>query len=107
MDFLSKRITAIRNGSLATRSEVKFRIPNGFTSSFNKGENFKLILSSLKVLRREGFIRGFKITANASKKEIQYIVIYLKYDSSGNQAIRSIFRISTPGRRVYVNSQAL
>ncbi len=52
----------------------------------------------LDVLQREGYILGYEqrdLGRNRSE-----LVIRLKYDS-GDPVIRSIQRVSTPGRRVY------
>ena len=50
-----------------------------------------------KILEQEGFIQSFSVQRDGSKATIS---VRLKYD--GNEpAIRSIRRISTPGRRVY------
>lgn len=52
----------------------------------------------LDVLQREGFIQGYEERDLGRNKS--ELVIRLKYDS-GDPVIRSIQRVSTPGRRVY------
>ena len=52
----------------------------------------------LDVLQREGFILGYE--ENDLGRNKSELVIRLKYDS-GDPVIRSIQRVSTPGRRVY------
>jgi small subunit ribosomal protein S8 len=58
----------------------------------------KLRARVLDVLQKEGFIRGYtQVDYDGGKSEIE---IELKYHN-GDPVIRSIKRISTPGRRVY------
>lgn len=52
----------------------------------------------LDVLQREGYILGYEQRDLGRNKSD--LVIRLKYDS-GDPVIRSIQRVSTPGRRVY------
>lgn len=52
----------------------------------------------LEVLKREGFIRAWKVSE--LRPGISQIEIELKY-SEGEPAIKEIARISKPGRRVY------
>jgi small subunit ribosomal protein S8 len=52
----------------------------------------------LEVLKREGFIRAWKVAE--LRPGISQIEIELKY-SEGEPAIKEIARISKPGRRVY------
>ena len=52
----------------------------------------------LEVLKDEGYIRGFaQVEQKGARPEIE---IELKYNN-GEPAIRTIKRVSTPGRRVY------
>jgi small subunit ribosomal protein S8 len=50
------------------------------------------------VLQDEGFIAGYKVEEG---KPSSTLTIDLKYDQDGERAIRSIDRVSKPGRRVY------
>lgn len=52
----------------------------------------------LEVLKREGYIRAWKV--DEQRPGISQIDIELKY-SEGEPAIKEITRISKPGRRVY------
>ncbi len=116
MDFLSKRINSIANGQKASRRQVVCCLSNSVeTSIFNDG-SFKLLTSSLSLLQREGYIRGFNfsIVKRFEKKNSSfvaevsslYLTIYLKYDSVGNGVIRSIARASIPARRVFITSKS-
>jgi small subunit ribosomal protein S8 len=78
-------LTRIRNGQQARKATV-----NAPAS--------KLRENVLDVLQREGFIRGYS-RANV-RKGVDELVVELKYHE-GSPAIRTIARVSRPGRRVY------
>jgi small subunit ribosomal protein S8 len=50
------------------------------------------------VLQDEGFIESYKVEAGAPSSTL---TIDLKYDQDGQNVIRTIDRVSKPGRRVY------
>ncbi|MDA0261912.1 MAG: 30S ribosomal protein S8 [Proteobacteria bacterium] len=84
-DPLSDMLTRIRNGLQARKSVVDTP-----ASKFRE--------SVLHVLKREGYIRDFsRRDLSDGKAEIS---IELKY-FEGEPAIRTIRRVSRPGRRVY------
>jgi small subunit ribosomal protein S8 len=56
----------------------------------------------LDVLADEGYIRGYERTSDAAGHPA--LEISLKY-YEGSPVIREIKRVSTPGRRVYMNVQ--
>ncbi|MGI6400752.1 MAG: 30S ribosomal protein S8 [Thermoguttaceae bacterium] len=56
------------------------------------------------VLKREGFIWDYTVLEDEPRNVIR---IQLKYSISGERAIKSIRRISSPGRRMYVRSKNL
>ena len=89
-DPLSDMFTRIRNGQMARRLSIR--------SPYSR-----LALSVLDVLVRQGYLRGVQVLYPESPKAPQYnqLEIFLKYDSQGNGAIRSIKRVSKPSRRVY------
>jgi len=76
--------TNIRNGQLAKRSFVYQR-------------KKKLCEAFLKILWNEGFIIGYR----TSKKNDDFIKIFLKYTNNGKPAINNIKLISKPGRRIF------
>lgn len=84
-DPLGDMLTRIRNGQRASKSDVL-------------SPASKLRGSVLEVLKREGYIRGFK--QSELKPGISEIKIELKYHD-GAPVIREIRRVSKPGRRVY------
>ena len=83
-DTLGDMLTRIRNGQMANMPVVT--CPSS-----------KLRKNVLEALKREGYIRGF---TEVVKGAMATLDIELKYHE-GEGAIRTIERISTPGRRVY------
>lgn len=84
-DPIGDMLTRIRNAQMRNKSKVATPAS-------------KLRARVLDVLQKEGFIRGYaQIDYGNGKSEIE---IELKYHN-GDPVIRSISRVSTPGRRVY------
>ncbi len=118
MDFISQRITSISNGQKASQRKVVFRLSGSAGRPAIHEGGFKLLVSSLDLLRREGYIRAFKFSMvkrhNHNKisgtfgAEVcaVYLTIYLKYDAIGNSVIRAIFRTSTSGRRAIISARS-
>lgn len=86
-DPLGDMLTRIRNGQLRRMSKVS--TPGS-----------KLRAHVLEVLQSEGYIRGF--TAEDLGNGRQNFEIELKY-FDGQPVIRTIARVSKPGRRVYAS----
>ncbi len=84
-DPLGDMLTRIRNGQRANKSVIS--APASL-----------LRQNVLDVLIREGFIRGYE-KVNV-RKGIDELKIELKYHD-GRPVINEIYRVSTPGRRVY------
>jgi small subunit ribosomal protein S8 len=82
-DPLGDMLTRIRNGQRAGRPAIS-------------SPASRLRVNVLEVLRREGYIRGFR-KAEATHTELS---IELKYHN-GEPVIRELKRVSKPGRRVY------
>lgn len=85
VDPLSDLITRIRNGQAARLSAID-------------SPSSKLRVSLLDVLKREGYIRDYKVANNGNGSNT--VTVELKY-SEGQPVIREISRISRPGRRIY------
>ena len=84
-DPLGDMLTRIRNGQVRGKNSVLM-----------PASRFRA--NVLEVLHREGYIRGFKkVEIENNKNEFQ---IELKY-VDGEPVIKTISRVSTPGRRVY------
>ena len=91
MDMIAQFITEIRNAGNARHEKVD--VP---ASKMRQGV--------AQILADEGYIRSFKV-AKDSKQGIMRV--YLKYDESGRHAIEMIRKVSRPGRRIYVKSDAM
>lgn len=84
-DTLGDMLTRIRNAQRAKKDEVK-------SPASRLRENV------LEVLKKEGYIGGFeRVNVRAGVDELR---IKLKYHE-GTSVITEIYRVSTPGRRVY------
>ena len=90
-DPLGDMLTRIRNAQMRRKSKVK--TPGS-----------KLRARVLEVLQSEGYIRGYtSVDLGDGRSEFD---IELKY-YEGQPVIRSIQRVSKPGRRVYASVDAL
>lgn len=75
----------------------------------NRSKTTRMPASTLKVgiaeiLKTEGFIKDYKVEAG---KPSSVLSISLKYGDDGESVIRSIDRVSKPGRRVYSGAKEL
>ena len=84
-DPLGDMLTRIRNGQMARKPSVT-------------APASRLRSNVLEVLKREGYIRGY--SQSDIRTGLTQLTIELKYHE-GQPVIRSIDRVSTPGRRVY------
>lgn len=85
MDCIGDMLTRIRNGHLRKKTIVESPFSN-------------LRKSVLEALVKEGYIKGF--TVNQKESNIMILNIELKY-FEGKSVIKTLKRISKPGRRVY------
>lgn len=83
MDLISNMISIIKNGYNLKLTKVEIM-------------NSKICLNILLILYRLGFIKGYLI------KNKKTIIIFLKYINN-KPVIRNIVRISSPGKRIYMN----
>lgn len=83
-DPISDLLTRIRNGQQVRKAKVV--CPHS-----------KIKEAILKVLKEEGFIRGFELSEDEKGKILE---ISLKY-FEGEPVIKEISRVSKPGMRVY------
>jgi small subunit ribosomal protein S8 len=94
-DFVGDMITRIRNGHQARLGAV---VLHPLTP--------KICIKLLEILYSEGYISGFYEWYDEQNQK-SHIKILLKYNSSGVPAIRSVYRVSKPGRRLYVSINSL
>lgn len=91
MDSIANFLNGIKNSGAAGHEKVDLL-----------SSNMNVALAEL--LLKNNLIRSYKV-AKDSKQGI--IRIYLKYQDNGKHAIEVISRVSTPGRRVYVNTNQI
>ena len=91
VDPIGDMLTRIRNGQM--RSSTTVRVPAS-----------KFRVKILDVLRDEGYILNYKLSADKNKKN--NISVDLKYNR-GIPVIKEITRISKPGRRVYTKADSI
>lgn len=84
-DPIADMLTRIRNAQMVRKDSVS--LPYS-----------RMKFHIAEILKKEGYIRSADMTEESGRKEI---VIELKYVSR-KPAIRTLKRVSTPGRRVYV-----
>ena len=83
-------------------ADMLIRIKNAVRAGHKEVEIYpasKFKAEILKVLKREGFIEGFRWS-----KDRRRITVYLKY-YQGKPVLTEVKRISKPGRRVYVKAE--
>nr|YP_009550449.1 ribosomal protein S8 [Eustigmatophyceae sp. Bat 8/9-7w]QAA11386.1 ribosomal protein S8 [Eustigmatophyceae sp. Bat 8/9-7w] len=92
-DTISDMLTRIRNGNLVNHKVVKV-------------DYTRLNYMLTRLLKAEGFIRGYETVKKENQK---YIFLYLKYYSTNpkRSVIRGIQRVSKPGLRIYVNKNQI
>ena len=89
-DPIADLLTRIRNAQMVAKSTVS--VPSS-----------KVKVAIAQVLKDEGYIDSFKVSAEGGKPEL---VIVLKY-YAGRPVIERIERVSRPGLRVYRGSDAI
>jgi small subunit ribosomal protein S8 len=53
-------------------------------------------------MKTEGYIKHYKVIKDTKQGILR---VYLRYDDSHNSALKTLDRVSKPGRRVYVKSK--
>lgn len=91
MDTIGQFLTMVRNAGNSRHEKVD--LPAS-----------KMRAGIAQILADEGYIRSFKV-AKDSKQGIMRV--YLKYNEEGHHAIQNLARVSTPGRRRYVNAESI
>lgn len=90
-DPIANMLTVIRNGLMSKK--IKVDVPFS-----------KLSQEILNILKREKFIKDFKLIDDKKQGVLR---VYLKYTKTGDPAIKGLKRISKPGLRVYVNKDSI
>ncbi|MGB9824389.1 MAG: 30S ribosomal protein S8 [Candidatus Hydrothermia bacterium] len=86
-DPIADMITRIRNSVRARKEKTTIKTVS------------KLKLAILDILKREGYIKDYKILTMDKGGEIE---VTLNYLTGGVPAINDIQRVSKPGRRIYI-----
>jgi len=84
-DPIADMLTRIRNALMARHQSVEMP-----ASKQKEG--------IARVLKREGFIEDLRVVSSGPHRMLK---LYLKYGPIGEEVIRRIERVSTPGRRIY------
>ena len=90
-DPIADMLTRIRNAITAGKKET----------IVEPASKFKMAI--LDVLKREGYIDGYRVEGEGVKKRLR---VYIRYHK-GQPVIRHIERVSKPGRRVYVGVEEI
>jgi small subunit ribosomal protein S8 len=90
-DPIADMLTRIRNAGMA--QHPKTDIPSS---------NLKVAVAD--VLKSLGYIKNYKVTTDDKQGVLR---VYLKYDNNNKPIIHEISRVSSPGRRVYVNKDEI
>jgi len=98
MDVLSNALAMLLNASRSRRATVLLPV--------HAGGDSKRVREVLRLLTNEGYLEGLAPAPTLSKVQ-NGVVARLKYNARGEPAIRALFRVSTPGRRVYVGVSTL
>ena len=89
-DIIADALTIIRNASLAKKSDAIIPFSN-------------LLIESCRILKEQGYLENYREIQEGKKR---YIKVYLKYNGK-LPVIRTLKRISKPGRRVYKQSSEM
>ena len=90
-DPIADLLTRIRNGAMAKLQKVDIPASN-------------LKVGIVNVLKNEGFVKNYKLISDQKQGVLR---IYLKYINDNDSVISEIKRISKPGGRRYVKSDAI
>lgn len=88
-DPIADMLTRVRNANSIHRKTVD--IPAS-----------KLKVGIAQILKEEGFIKDYEVRPKAPQSDLR---ITLKYGPDGERVIRTIERVSKPGRRVYSSAK--
>lgn len=84
-DPIADMLTRMRNAIMARKEEVSLPLSG-------------MKLQIINVLKREGYIHGYKVDKSQAPHQI---IINLKYNNKKKSIIDGVKRVSKPGRRVY------
>lgn len=87
-------------------ADMLTRLRNGAKQNFASVEMpaSRMKMEVLKILKREGYIKNF---VTRKRKNFNMLKVYLKYAETGQNSFEKIERVSTPGRRQYVDKKTI
>src|SRR5947209_7956935 len=88
-DPIADLLTRIRNANRANHDSLEI-------------SSSRLKVEVVKILHREGFLKGFEVVKAVPQDKIK---INLKYGAKREKVITNLKRISKPGLRVYVGKE--
>lgn len=91
-DPIADMITRIRNAIRAHHDKTTIKVVS------------KLKIAILDILKKEGFIKDYKIVTMEKGGEIEVILNYL---DAGRPALNDLQRVSRPGRRIYISKDEI
>ena len=82
-------------------ADMLTRIRNALKAKFEKVDipSSRLKVSVANLLKREGYIKDFKILSSNNNKKI--LRVFLRYDEQNQSTITNIKRVSKPSLRIY------
>jgi len=82
-------------------ADMLTRIRNANKAKFEKADipSSRLKVSVANLLKREGYIRDFKVLSNENNKKT--LRVFLRYDEKNQPIITGIKRVSKPSLRIY------
>jgi len=92
-DTIADMLTRIRNAGLVKRSTVAM-------------PNTKILVAIAKILKEEGFIKGYKVISATPQDTLTITLKYTK-ERHPKFVISGIQRVSKPGRRVYARKSEI
>ena len=87
MDMIGDFLTRLRNAGMAKHE--KLDVPSS---------NMRVGIA--KVLQESGYIRSFKTVKDGKQGVMR---VYLRYYADGRHVITKLYRVSRPGKRMYVS----
>lgn len=82
-------------------ADMLTRMRNAIKAKFEKADipSSRLKVSVANLLKREGYIKDFKIVSSHNNKKI--LQVFLRYDEHNQSVITGMKRVSKPSLRIY------
>lgn len=85
-------------------ADMLTRMRNAIKAKFEKADipSSRLKVSVANLLKREGYIKDFKIVSSHNNKKI--LQVFLRYDEHNQSVITGMKRVSKPSLRIYARN---